>query len=75
MSWLRVTRPLQLGGLGVLNLEIMAWALHMRWMWQWKIQPDKPWAMFNISFPEAAHLRDNDCWGQEINALLDGPMD
>lgn len=32
VNWSRVTRPLHLGGLGIHNLEILGWALHMRWM-------------------------------------------
>jgi len=29
-------RPLDLGGLGIPNLEVMAWALQARWHWQKK---------------------------------------
>lgn len=52
VSWSRVTRPLHFGRLGVLNLEIMAAALHMRWMWLRKIDPDKPWLTFDMHFSE-----------------------
>ncbi|GJN01988.1 hypothetical protein PR202_ga19296 [Eleusine coracana subsp. coracana] len=33
VAWERVTRPLHLGGLGVLNLEKLGWALQLRWLW------------------------------------------
>lgn len=51
VSWNSVTRPLHLGGLGIIDLEIMSWALRIRWLWQSKTQPDKPWAAFDISVP------------------------
>jgi len=36
-------RPLQLGGLGVLDLKSFARALRVRWLWQEQSQPDKHW--------------------------------
>ena len=33
VSWEKVMRPLDLGGLGIPNLEVMAWALQARWHW------------------------------------------
>jgi hypothetical protein len=48
VSWTRVCRPLCLGGLGIHNLEILGWALSLRWLWLYKTQPDKPWAEFDI---------------------------
>lgn len=44
VSWNVVQRPLQYGGLGILNLELMAWALRIRWLWLPKTDPSKPWA-------------------------------
>lgn len=41
VSWTRVCRPLCLGGLGIHNLEILGWALSLRWLWLKKTQPDK----------------------------------
>lgn len=52
VSWLRVMRPLQLGGLGVLDLETMAWALQMRWAWLSKTDPERPWALLDIHLPK-----------------------
>lgn len=51
VSWLRVKRPLHLGGLSVHNLEIMAWALRMRWLCLEKTDPDRPLALLNIQVP------------------------
>jgi hypothetical protein len=36
-------RPLDLGGLGIPNLEVMAWALQARWQWHKKTRADRPW--------------------------------
>ena len=33
VAWEKVMRPLDLGGLGIHNLEIMGLALQMRWLW------------------------------------------
>ncbi|WVZ91117.1 hypothetical protein U9M48_037330 [Paspalum notatum var. saurae] len=33
VSWEKVQRPLHYGGLGILNLETMGWALRIRWLW------------------------------------------
>lgn len=33
VSWENVQRPQQYGGLGILNLETMRWALRIRWLW------------------------------------------
>lgn len=74
VSWLRVTRPLHLGGLGVLNLEVMAWALRMRWPWQGKTQPEKPWAAFDINFPDKIkavfHISVNTTIGDRHSSLF-----
>jgi hypothetical protein len=33
VAWKRVQRPLQLGGLGVMDLDLLGIALHTRWLW------------------------------------------
>jgi hypothetical protein len=48
VGWQRVCRPTDLGGLGILNLEVLSWALQMRWMWLQKTQPDRPWSNLDI---------------------------
>jgi hypothetical protein len=45
---LKVQRPLDLGGLRILDLETMSWALGMRWLWLRKTKPDRPWASIDI---------------------------
>ena len=41
VSWEKVQRPLEFGGLGILNLNYMSWALQIRWLWLKKIEEDK----------------------------------
>jgi len=48
VAWEKVMRPIDLGGLGIHNLEIMGWALQMRWLWFEKTKPDRPWAGLEI---------------------------
>jgi hypothetical protein len=36
------------GGLGIHNLEVMAWSLNLIWLWLKKTEPDRPWADFEI---------------------------
>jgi hypothetical protein len=35
-----------MGGLGIHNLEVLGWALNLRWLWLKKTQPERPWADF-----------------------------
>jgi hypothetical protein len=46
-----VTRPKELGGLGIPDLKNLNGALRLRWLWLRKTEPNKPWA----SFPFQAH--------------------
>ncbi|GJM99322.1 hypothetical protein PR202_ga16412 [Eleusine coracana subsp. coracana] len=48
VGWQRVCRAPDLGGLGIHNLEVLGWALNMRWLWLRKAQPNRPWAEFDI---------------------------
>ena len=41
VAWEKVMRPLDLGGLGIHNLEVLGWALQMRWLWMEKTRPDR----------------------------------
>ncbi|GJN22178.1 hypothetical protein PR202_gb09722 [Eleusine coracana subsp. coracana] len=54
VAWLRVTRPLQYGGLGIHDLEVMSWALRMRWSWLKKTDQSRPWAQFDVQLPAKA---------------------
>jgi len=48
LAWPKVTRPVELGGLGISNLQQLGWALRMRWLWLQKTEPDKPWTFLPI---------------------------
>ena len=48
LAWSKVTRPPELGGLGISQLQQLGWALRMRWLWLQKTEPNKPWAIFPI---------------------------
>jgi hypothetical protein len=37
-------QPIDLGGLGILNLEVMGWALQLCWLWVEKTNQGQPWA-------------------------------
>jgi hypothetical protein len=43
-----VTRPKEMGGLGIVDLKTLGWALRVRWLWLQKTQPDKPWVFLPI---------------------------
>ncbi|WVZ64896.1 hypothetical protein U9M48_014346 [Paspalum notatum var. saurae] len=44
VNWPMVARPLDLGGLGVLDTHRFARALRLRWLWQQWEDPSVPWA-------------------------------
>lgn len=44
MAWSKVTRPKELGGLGISDLQNLNWALRVRWLWLRKTDSSKPWA-------------------------------
>jgi hypothetical protein len=48
VAWEKVMRPINLGGLGIHNLEIMSWTLQMRWFWLEKIGAAQSWAGLRI---------------------------
>jgi hypothetical protein len=50
-AWKKVARPVELGCLGVLNLTMLDYTLPLRWEWQAKTSPDKPWATL-VTKPE-----------------------
>lgn len=43
MAWLRVCGPLDLGGLGIVDLQRFGYALRMRWLWQRRYEDPCPW--------------------------------
>jgi hypothetical protein len=53
VAWSRVTRPTELGGLGVVDLATMGYALRMRWEWLARVDPSQAWSALS-SKPELA---------------------
>ena len=41
-------RSLELGGLGIHNLEVLGWSLRMCWLWLQKTQSEHPWVTLGI---------------------------
>jgi hypothetical protein len=59
IGWQRVCRPRKLGGLGIHDMEVMGWALSMRWLWLKKTQPTRPWAALEVQVhPKAVAMFD-----------------
>ncbi|GJN02905.1 hypothetical protein PR202_ga20297 [Eleusine coracana subsp. coracana] len=56
IAWEKVTRPLNLGGMGIHNLEILGWALRLRWLWYHKVDLSKPWSHLPIQVPVRARV-------------------
>jgi hypothetical protein len=48
VAWDKVTRPLDLGGLGIPNLLYMSWALQAKWLWLIKTDPNRPWSGLDL---------------------------
>jgi hypothetical protein len=44
VAWPRVTQPVELGGLGVVDLTTMGYALRLGWEWLARTQPDRIWS-------------------------------
>lgn len=55
VSWAKVQWPIDLGGWVIRKLEVMGWALQMRWLWLAKTQPDHPWHRLEV--PVHANVR------------------
>ena len=54
VAWERVQRPLEYGGLGIHNLELLGCALRIRWLWAEKTDPSRPWAGLPVQVPRKA---------------------
>jgi hypothetical protein len=48
VAWPKVTRAKELGGLGIADLQMLNWALRVRWLWLKKTDTSKPWASFQL---------------------------
>jgi len=54
VAWEKVQRPLEYGGLGIHNLELLGYALKIRWLWAQKTDEARPWAGLPIAVPPKA---------------------
>jgi hypothetical protein len=54
VSWPRVCQPIEHGGLGIHNPEIMGWSLLIRWLWLDKTDPERLWARLQVQVPSKA---------------------
>jgi hypothetical protein len=72
VSWARLQRPINRGGLGITDLAAFSRALHIRWLWfQWKY-PDHPWFGMELS----VHELDLALFATETNVTVNnGRMD
>jgi hypothetical protein len=48
VGWAKVCKPVNQGGLDLHNLDVLAWALNLRWLWLKKTQSDRPCTEFDI---------------------------
>lgn len=48
VTWSKVKRPKNLGGLGVLDLELFSRALRLRWLWYEWVDTDRPWVGMEV---------------------------
>jgi hypothetical protein len=55
VSWAKVTWPVDLGGLGVLDLAMMGYALRLRWEWLARSKPDRLWAPLSTNEEKIVH--------------------
>lgn len=56
VSWDKVSRPHNLGGLGIPNLQYMSWALQTKCIWLQKTDPNRPWN--GLKLPIQQQVRD-----------------
>ena len=49
-----VDEPLEYGGLGIHNLELLGLALRIRWLWAQKTNVERPWSGLPITVPHKA---------------------
>jgi hypothetical protein len=55
VAWSRIQRPLELGGLGILDIERMGIALlRLRWLWFRRTYPNRPWSKLPFSVDKCA---------------------
>ncbi|GJM87556.1 hypothetical protein PR202_ga03523 [Eleusine coracana subsp. coracana] len=78
VAWGKMTRPKELGGLGISDLKNLVWALRVRWLWLQKTDPHRPWNMFQIQVPDQVRALFEVAMAIEIgdgtNTFLGGPL-
>ena len=69
VNWPTVCQPKDVGGLGILNLDILSKAFRTRWEWNLRASEKKPWC--ELASPEDEEIRDifnalpRSSWGME----------
>lgn len=56
VNWPTVSRPKDLGGLGIPDLEKFGGALHLSWLWQVWVEESKPWVGVDLPCNELDRL-------------------
>ncbi|KAM3210957.1 hypothetical protein ACQJBY_064675 [Aegilops geniculata] len=57
VHWQRVCHPLELGGLGIPDLQRSGVALRVHWLWSQRIDPSRPWVHLHLpSDPDASSV-------------------
>lgn len=56
VTWPTVTRPPELGWLGISYLQQLGWALRIRWLWLQKTELDKSWAFFPMQVHKSVQV-------------------
>lgn len=54
VAWKKVARPIDFRGLGIMNLQVMGWALQMRLLWLAKV--DLRRACAGLEIPVQSHV-------------------
>lgn len=50
VAWPVACRPVELGGLGIQDMKIAAYALRLRWLWLQRTDADRPWRDLDLAF-------------------------
>lgn len=50
VNWRRTCRPIELGGLGIPDLERTGLALHLRWLWLSRTDQHRAWSGLDLQF-------------------------
>jgi len=56
LAWPKVCHPVELGGLGISNVQNLNWALRMRWIWLQKTEANQLWSVFTIQVHDCVQV-------------------